>query len=82
MNWIYFCKKTIEDTKGVTRSIKLKDRQCNCQKKKDNNDIYYMDYYKMNNTNPLKPGLNTGVPEQFQRLQYSHSNDLFICVKR
>jgi len=42
--------------------------------------IPYIDYYKMNNTNPLKPGLNTGVPEQFRRLQYSHSNDLFICV--
>ena len=57
MNVIYFCKKTIEDTKGVTRSIKLKDRQCNCQKKKDNNDIHTVHRLLQNEQHePLKTG--------------------------
>jgi len=31
--------RKIEDTKGVTRSRKSKDRQCNDQTKKTNNDL-------------------------------------------
>ena len=58
-------QEKFEDTKGVIRSRKSKDRQCNCQTKKDKRTNTDLQNITERNTNPTKKtGVNPGAPER------------------
>ena len=58
-------QEEFEDTKGVIRIHKSKDRQDNGQKKKDKqrSTKHCAKNERSSNTNPTKPGMNSGAPE-------------------
>jgi hypothetical protein len=57
--------RNVEDTKEVIRSRQLKDRQHNGkEEKKTNNDLLNITQKTNDRATPLKPGVNSGVPER------------------
>ena len=66
---VVFLKEEFEDTKGVIRIRKSKDRQHNGQTKKDlrtNNDLQNITHKTKDQVTrtPIKPGMNVGAPER------------------
>ena len=61
-------EEEFEDTKGLIRISKSKDKQHNGQKKRDkktNNDLQNITHKTKDRVTrtPLKPGVNSGAPE-------------------